>query len=810
MKRLHMLLVTAAALCIAPPAMAEIQSTDARGWVGLAGTVEAEPVILQFRREFEIASRPKALPLWITADNRFILYVNGTRVASGPSTGDVAHWREEKVDISRYLRRGKNVIAVVIWDEVVPLNIPPNATTQQIQRAQGTALMSEMAPYFQQSVAAGFRVAGEGDAAYLSTDHSGWRVKKLIGHSFTNGYRQLKGWYYVAGHPEIVEGAAADMSWVGPVETGEGWQDAVPVPAAAARTLVKDKLPEQSYVPTHVGRVVRSDIVGAEAFPGRPLTIPKNTKASILLQRDVMVSAYPHLDVVGGKGASIKVTWAEALYDAKRKKGDRNLIGDLKPIGIFDTFKPDGPARQFSTLWWRTWRYVQVEVETKNEPLVLKGFGANQTGYPFEQVGSFSSDDPDLKRIFDIGWRTAKLDAHETYMDTAYWEQLQYAGDTRLQMLISYAVSGDPRLAEQAIDAFAGSDVEQGLMAGAYPTRSDNVIATFALKWVAMLDDWHMHQPDPDPIVRNLPRMRKVLDRFASWQQPSGLLGKNAYWNFIDWAGQSAIDRDRFPSYGTTNESCLLSLDFLGALQQAARLELAYGEKERSEAYSEKALALKSAIREKCWIPSRGLYADNPSGDVFSQHTNALAILYDVATREEAPQILDRISVPGKGIDAPDGMLTVSYYYAWYLAQAYVHAGQADRYVDLLATWRDLLRLNYTTWPEERDTKAASTRSDSHAWSAHPTSDLLGIVAGIGPGSPGYSSVRVAPALGTLTQVDATAATPKGPVSVSYRVKKNKLKVIVTRPEDLPGDFVWKGKVYPLKARVTRLTLDVS
>ena len=54
-------------------------------------------------------------------------------------------------------------------------------------------------------------------------------------------------------------------------------------------------------------------------------------------------------------------------------------------------------------------------------------------------------------------------------MDSSYWEQLQYTGDTRLEMLISYAVSGDARLAEQAIDAFAESDADGGLVQGAIP-----------------------------------------------------------------------------------------------------------------------------------------------------------------------------------------------------------------------------------------------------------------------------------------------------------------------------------------------------
>jgi hypothetical protein len=184
---------------------------------------------------------------------------------------------------------------------------------------------------------------------------------------------------------------------------------------------------------------------------------------------------------------------------------------------------------------------------------------------------------------------------------------------------------------------------------------------------------------------------------------------------------------------------------------------------------------------------------------------NVFAVLYDIATPAEASAILEKI-VSGNGIDAPKGMYESTYYFAWYLARAFEHAGQAERYVDLLKSWRDLLALNYTTWPESRD----QPRSDTHAWSAHPTADLLGIVAGIRPAAPGYAKLRVAPVLGSLTSLDATAATPHGPVKVSYRVTGGKLLAVIERPADLPGEFVWRGKIYPLALPRTRLSLGTQ
>lgn len=754
------------------------------------------PIVLQFAREWQVSARPAKLLVEVTADNRFILFVNGKRVAAGPSAGDVAHWRYSSLDLAPYLVPGVNSITAIVWNAVkVPPPLPANATQQQRMIAGGREMAEQTAPLFQQSVATGFRLIGHGAGAALSTGKPGWRVRIDSSRTFTAGFLPLLPDYYVAGSPETIDAGAAIAE--------PDWREAEAAPAAARRTLVADRLPPQLYSKVPPGEVVRSDLDAARQFPARPVTIPANSRATLLLRRDAMVSAYPSLQVSGGRGATIKATYAEALVDANGKKGDRDLVDDRKARGLTDTFKPDGRPATFSPLWWRTWRYLQLEVTTGAQPMTLEDLAVHETGYPFKQVGRFASSDPQLDRIWQVGWRTALVDAHETYMDSAFWEQLQYVGDTRLQMLISYAVSGDPRLAEQAIDAFAQSRVSGGLTEGAYPSRGTNPIAPFSLLWIAMLDDWRMQQPNKAVIVRHLPRMREVLHWFEPWLSRNGLLTRNPEWNFVDWVGQSAGDRKVFPSYGAANETCLVSAIYLGALQQAARLERHAGDRAKGRADDTRAAALAAAIREHCWSAERALFADNPDKQVFSQQMNALAVLYGLVPEDQGRKLLERIVEPGKGIDAPAGMYQSSYYFSWYLVRAFKQAGLGNRYHDLIQTWRDLLKLNYTTWPEER----GHTRSDTHAWSAHPTADLLGIVAGIQPAAQGYAKVRVKPALGHLTSLEAVAATPRGPVRVSYKISGGLMIADVECPPKLSGYFEWNGKTYSLKPGVTRLTL---
>ncbi|HET6196445.1 MAG TPA: alpha-L-rhamnosidase C-terminal domain-containing protein, partial [Acetobacteraceae bacterium] len=118
-----------------------------------------------------------------------------------------------------------------------------------------------------------------------------------------------------------------------------------------------------------------------------------------------------------------------------------------------------------------------------------------------------------------------------------------------------------------------------------------------------------------------------------------------------------------------------------------------------------------------------------------------------------------------------------------------------------LKNWRELLKLNFSTWPESR----GETRSDSHAWSAHPTADLLGVVAGIQPAAPGYARVRIEPHLGNLTRLDATTATPSGPVRVRFSVSDGRQNFEIDKPADLPAEFVWLGTSISLTEAHTKL-----
>ena len=309
------------------------------------------------------------------------------------------------------------------------------------------------------------------------------------------------------------------------------------------------------------------------------------------------------------------------------------------PAASADNFLPDGgPHRVFEPLWWRTWRYLDLDIQTAGEPLQLESLNAYFTAYPFEERASFNSGDPELDQIWEISWRTARLDAHETYMDTPYYEQLQYVGDTRIQALISYAVAGDDRLARQAIEAFDASRIPDGITRSRYPSSLPQIIPTFSLLWIGMLRDYWMYRPDRAFRSLDCCKARAPSSTGSpATNKPTVCSKKLPWWSFIDWVPSGEI-----PTYDAHNESCVTTLQYLGALEDGADLEHRLGDPVLATAIR-LARPVSAGPLNKCWSASRGLLADNPDKKIFSQQANILGVLYDVIPKDQQQEVLRKM-----------------------------------------------------------------------------------------------------------------------------------------------------------------------
>jgi alpha-L-rhamnosidase len=388
--------------------------------------------------------------------------------------------------------------------------------------------------------------------------------------------------------------------------------------------------------------------------------------------------------------------------------------------------------------------------------------------------------------MLDIGWRTARLNAWETYMDCPYYEQLQYIGDTRIQAMVSYYNTSDDRLARNALNQIDHSRLPEGVTASCYPSKGTQVISPFSLWYIGMLHDYWMYRGDDDFIRNKLLGERGVLDFFSKYQQADGSLKDTPYWAFVDWAGNLWGEVK-----GKDGSAAIYDLQLLWAYQWAAEMEAKIGMQDYAKLYNQKAAQLKATIQRKYWDPVKKLYADTKEKNGYSQHVNSLAILTGMVSDANMPAVAN-------GIINDKSLTQCSVYFKYYLNQALVKAGLGNDYISWLGIYRENIAMGLTTWAEYSDVN--TSRSDCHAWGASPNIEFFRTVLGIDSYAPGFSKIKIEPHLGALTTISGEMPHPNGKVVAGYTLDKGKWKINISLPQKTTGILVWKAKRYVLKA----------
>ena len=754
-------------------------------WIGCPGVAEKAYGVYHFRKSFSVTEKPSRFIIHVSADNRYVLYVNGIEVGRGPARSSTWNWNFETYDIASHLQTGKNVIAALVWN------------------------MGEYGPVAQISAQTGFLLQGDTRTEEVINSGNGWKVLHDTAYTpcATNMGAVLHT-YFVVGPGDEVKAKLYPWHWEQPDYDDSKWHpakvlgtSAVPqgygsdnIWTLAPRTIpqMEEKMQRMAVVRSKEGNKENSDFLKG----AHPLTVAPHTKKSILIDQCFETIGYPVLKMSGGKGAKIKLTYAEALFDSKGQKGNRDVVEGKTVKGFFDIFYPDGgKERSFSPLWLRTWRYIQVYIETGDEPITLDDFYGIYTGYPFVQKASFASNDSSLQDIWKVGWRTARLCAGETYFDCPYYEQLQYEGDTRIQSLISLYNTGDDRLMRKAINDFYISRVPTGLTQGRFPSSRLQVIPPFSLFWVSMLHDYWMLRQDDAFLNKYLDAANLVLRWYEQHiDSTKEMLGPMDWWSFVDW-------NDAFPG-GTPpgandGHSAVITLQFAYTLRQAAEVFNYFGRKEDAAHFSQLADQLSKSVYDHCFDKAKMVMADTPEENSYSQHASIMAILANAIPAADEQKVM-------KNILYDTSLSQATFYYRFYLTRAMVKAGMADLYYSQLTPWRDMLKIGLTTFAEKPD----PTRSDCHAWSASPEYDFLATICGIMPDAPGFKKVKIEPALGELTHVKGTMPVPDGMITVTLtRKDKNGIEGEIILPEKLTGRFVWNGKEIQLHGGSQKIDL---
>lgn len=387
---------------------------------------------------------------------------------------------------------------------------------------------------------------------------------------------------------------------------------------------------------------------------------------------------------------------------------------------------------------------------------------------------------------WDISLRSLKRCMHETYTDCPFYEQLQYAMDARSQILYTYSISGDARLAKQCMEDFRRSQRADGTLNSCYPDSEPNVIPTFSIYYILMLHDFMMYHGDKKFIARHMGCVDSILNFFEEHIEQRGLVGKigaalteRGYWSFIDWAPQWETTTG-MPAAGLTGPITMESFLYVYGLMHAAEIMEYMNRCDTAKEYRQRAGKVREAINKYC-RDQEGYYLDGPGVSQYSQHCYVFAVLTESVSVEKGKEMLLQTLKDTKRY-APCSVAM-----AFYLFRALEITNTYEKTDLLWNIWREMLQKHLTTCVEN----TVDERSDCHAWGAVILYEMPSVILGVRPGAPGYKKIMIRPISGYLESAEGEVITPYGIIRVAWKKEEiGEIKLSYKIPEACNAEVI--------------------
>ncbi|MEI6322811.1 MAG: alpha-L-rhamnosidase C-terminal domain-containing protein [bacterium] len=234
---------------------------------------DQQGVALGFRKTFDLAAKPDFAGFHLFADARYILWVNGTYVDRGPARFQPNGPEYDTIDITRFLKPGKNVVALLVAGNI-----------------SGGKVMRH-----RPGLTASLEVDGK---ALWGTD-AGWRW------SDRTRFRLIK-----ASWPNLweadVDARVEDGDWTMAEYKDEGWQSVLPISGAEWGPLTARRIP-----------MLREQEIPFTLSEGKalPVTLKDGEKLEVTTSR--IVQAYPVIAFTADVGTELIIEPYGVHYIAK-------------------------------------------------------------------------------------------------------------------------------------------------------------------------------------------------------------------------------------------------------------------------------------------------------------------------------------------------------------------------------------------------------------------------------------------------------------------------------------------------------------
>ncbi|KGO36821.1 Bacterial alpha-L-rhamnosidase [Penicillium expansum] len=748
-------------------------------WTDSSNTNTAGKIV-HFTKFVNLSSRPTKSVLYFSADTRYKLYVNGKHIAVGPTRSSPLIWYYDTLDISPYLKEGRNKLRFVVVRYFAA---------------------SRSAMPFVRTALPGLTVIGNIETGQEVVDlasSKNWMASVDESIQFPMGLVDDV-FLHISERITPTNPSLAVTPFAYKMKTLNG---DIPSWNLRPRSI---PMPESTPAVVNIIRACDSVVEDSNwiAFftKDRSLILPASSAHTLEVQADFHSTAFLRWAFKATKSTSrikLQVTYSEGYeleprsYPFFRSKADRLNASVGHIIGPYDEVTLDLPRGEtvvYEPFWFRTFRLLRLQITTGPEPIELVSFDATQVNYPMAVKASWKEPgDTHSEKIWDVSIRTMRNCMFDGYSDCPLYEQLQYSGDSRSVGLFHYLLSGDDRLMRQAITNFAASVTPEGLTQSRFPSHVPQVIAGFSLYWILQVCDHHLYFGDTRFARSFIPRIDGILDFFDAHVDDLGLVSglPQVVWQYVDWVTSWGAT-DEHPDKGVptsgrkSNRHTYFSMLYAWVLRKVAGLVRDVGRPGHAAEYEARAESLIGAIQAHCYD---GTFFTDSTADVadelsYSQHCQVFAVICGAAKTKDSVRILTESFTNER-------FSKCSYMMRFYAFRALALAGE-DLYDSfwerMWAPWRGMLANNLSTW-EEDDVRQ---RSDCHAWGSVPIYEYCTELAGVQPVAAGSSKISFRPRLRLTEALEAKVALGKHNLAtVSWKVSGNE-KIVELRLEKAVG-----------------------
>ncbi|MFB9276955.1 family 78 glycoside hydrolase catalytic domain [Cohnella cellulosilytica] len=627
-----------------------------------------------------------SLQLDITADDYYKLYINGAFVSQGPAQGYPFHYPYNRLDVTDWLREGRNIIAVHVYYQGL------------INRAYNSG------DYRQGMIAELYA----GERLLLATDAT-WK-------------------YWLAEQYEAGGIAGNDTQFLENIDSRReerGWRE----------TAYDDsdwRFCHVSEADDHM--LALQPTPPLAVYTRRPSSVTAVGAGHYVIDFGEELTGQFTMQAHGQAGERIEIRCGEELED-----GGEQVRYEMRcNCSYREYWTLSGARDELEEFEYKAFRYV--EVIGPPSAILAESFAAVVRHYPFDDASCrLETSNPLFNRIWTICKNGVKYGSQETFVDCPSREKGQYLGDNTIIAHAHMYASGDLRLTKKALTDFALSarHICPGGMAVA-PGSLMQEIADYSFQWPMQLLEYYRQSGDLAFLREMEPVAAEMVGYFDRYKREDGLLANiTDKWNLVDWPDGMRDGYD-FPLTQPVGPGCH---NVVNAFYYGAQMALAEIREELQLEAGNGLREFKEAFVAAFFDPEQRRFVDAVGSRHASLHANALPLLFGLVPEGEQEPVVAWLKSRG---------MSCGVYFSYFLLKALAAAGEYEYVYELLVadgehSWGNMVKEGATTCFEAWGKEQKWNTSLCHPWASAPIPLFIEEIIGLRPGAPGWDAIRLNP-----------------------------------------------------------------